>query len=233
MAHDFKLVNFDTDSIMVCKQNGSPFTEAEREALLVDLNSIFPPGIRWEDDGYYEKVIVVKAKNYLLHDPHAEKPEKRITIKGSALKATTKEKALQEFIRRILDSMVFGKEDPGTIYLEYVREAMNIQDINRWASKKTVSEKVLKSDRTNEVRVRDAIQGAEYSQGDKVYVYFKADGTLQLAERFDGEYDKLRLLKKLHDTSKVFNTVLPKETFPNYSLKRAKATLEELLTNSK
>lgn len=226
MSHDFRLVNFDTDSIMVCKKDGSEFSEEERDNLLMELNSLFPAKIHWEDDGYYPNVYIARTKNYLLYDGE------KVKIKGSALKATTKEKALQEFIKRMAEHILFGGTDCVAIYDEYVKEAMNVRDITRWVSKKTVTDKVLKSDRRNESNVRDALEGSEYVEGDKVYMYYREDGTLQLVERFDGEYDKLRLLKKLFDTSKVFETVLPEGTFINYSLKRSQGLLSSLLTGS-
>lgn len=226
MTHSFKLVNYDTDSIMVCKQDGSPYSDEERASLLTELNSIFPPKIRWEDDGYYDTCAVLRVKNYVLREGD------KVKIKGSALKATTKEKALQEMIKRLLNSVIYNRTDYREIYEEYVKEAARVTDITRWVSKKTVTDKVLKGDRTNEVKVREALEGSEYVEGDKVYMYFRADGSLRLAEHFDGEYDQTRLLKKIHDTSKVFSTILPEGTFVNYSLKRAQKALDELLTST-
>lgn len=62
------LIGADTDSVLINKANGDPWTEEEREEFLNNLNSLFPEKINFEDDGYFAKVIVLKAKNYLLWD---------------------------------------------------------------------------------------------------------------------------------------------------------------------
>jgi DNA polymerase I len=212
----YVLVNADTDSISYAKSDNSAFTETELDNDLVDINSRYPSRIRWEDDGYYSCVIVVKAKNYIL-----QTPDGKVKMKGSALKATTKEPALREFINRMIKLMLEGGTTYKEVYWEYVQEILNVKDIRRWVSRKTISDKVLDPQRTNEQKIKDIIDNTEYVEGDRVYVYFKDDGSLGLAENFDGNYSKPKLLKKLFDTSTVFSTVLPvKELFINYSLVR-------------
>lgn len=221
---DFFVVNADTDSISFSK--GQFISEEERKALLADLNNLFPERIKFEDDGYFLTVVVLKAKNYILYDG------KKIKYKGSAIKATQKEPALKEFIKKIIDSIIENKQDYYQIYLSYVKEISQIQDIKRWATRKTISDKTLKSERTNESRIRDAIQGSEIVEGDRCYLFYKDKDTLELAERFDGNYDKDRLYGKLYDTAWVFETVLDCDLlFQNYKLKKNKKQLEMLLTN--
>jgi hypothetical protein len=110
-----------------------------------------------------------------------------------------------------------------------VIEAMNIVDIKRWVSRKTISEKTLNPQRTNEQKIYDIIQDSNFSEGDRIYCFFKPDGNLALAENFDGDYDKDKMLEKLFKTSEIFDTVLPEGIFVNYKLKRNKKALEELL----
>lgn len=221
----FFVVNADTDSISF--NRNSFISEEERKELLKDLNSHFPDRIKFEDDGYFLTVIVLKIKNYVLWDG------KKLKIKGSALKASQKEPALKEFIKRIIDSMLNSNDDYYQIYMEYVKEISNIKDIKRWATRKTISDKTLSSERTNESRVRDALEGSEYVEGDRAHFFFKDKNTLELVERFNGEYDKDRLYGKLNDTSWVFETVLDCELlFPNFKLKRNKKELDMLLTNT-
>jgi hypothetical protein len=114
------------------------------------------------------------------------------------------------------------------IYNKYVKEILNITDISRWASKKTVTSNVLNGTRKNETNVKDAIINTEYAEGDKIYTYFREDDTLGLAENFDGKYNKARLLEKLYKTALVFELVISKETFINYKLKRSQKLLENL-----
>lgn len=222
-THNFKLVNADTDSISFCKQDGSEFSEEEQQELLAELNSNFPPTIEFEHDGLFNKLIVLKAKNYILYDGE------KIKLKGSSLKSSTMEPKLKEFNNEIINAMVFDKGGYTEIYNKYIQEALNVTDIKPWASKKTISTKTMESERTNESKIRDAFEGTEYVEGDKVYVFYKEDESLCLVENFDGEYDRKKLLQKLFKCTKRFETVLDvKLLFPNYSLIKAyKKLIEE------
>lgn len=225
--HKFKLVNCDTDSIMVAKPDEDPFTPEEQISLLDELNSIMPDGIKWEEEGLFERVIVLKAKNYILYDG------KKIKYKGSAIKATVKEKALQEFIKELLNEMLTKSFNFLDVYDKYVKEIMGLTDITRWCSKKTISIKVMEAKLTQQKQIKNAIEGSEYSVGDKAFFFYKENGNLSLAERFDGDYNKDKLLKKLHSTVDTFCDVIDNSIFLNYSLKKNKKLLEELLRDTK
>jgi DNA polymerase elongation subunit (family B) len=219
----FKIVNADTDSISFTKEHGDDFSNDDCNNLLKDLNSLYPSTIRFENDGLYKCVIVFKAKNYVLYDG------KKIKTKGSAIKATTKEPALREFINTIINSIIDGRNDYDNIYKAYVKEALNVKDIKRWVSRKTISDKVLNPQRTNEQKIFDIIQNTNISEGDRIYCFFKSDGSLGLAEEFSGDYDKDKMLEKLYKTSEIFDTVIPEGTFINYKLKKNKKALEEIV----
>jgi DNA polymerase, archaea type len=96
-----RIVNADTDSISFCTPDQSVISEDAQSFFLKDLNSLFPSRIHFEHDGFYKKVIVVKAKNYIM-----KSYDGKIKTKGSALKASTKEKALKEFIERITEVLL-------------------------------------------------------------------------------------------------------------------------------
>jgi DNA polymerase I len=224
------IVNADTDSISFCSKQNQEFRPEERRQLLAELNSLFPERIKFEDDGYFPTVMVVKAKNYVLFDG------KKLKYKGSALKATTKEPALQDFIKETIEAIVRSDKPDIELqaqltetYHKFVHEILNITDIRRWVTRKTITDKVLNAERTNEQKVKDAISESEYVEGDRAYFFFKSDGTLCLMENFDGNYDKDKLLEKLYRTAEVFDTILDvKNLFPNYKLKRNKPKLENL-----
>ena len=222
-AKGYKIVNADTDSISFTKEHQEEFSNDDRGIILKEVNSLFPSTIRFEDDGLYKCVIVFKAKNYVLYDG------KKIKTKGSAIKATTKEPALREFINGVIASIIDNRNDYSDIYKGYVIEAMNIKDIKRWVSRKTISEKTLNPQRTNEQKIYDIIQDGNFVEGDRIYCFFKPDGTLALAENFGGDYDKDKMLEKLYKTAEIFDTVLPDGIFVNYKLKKNKLKLEELL----
>jgi DNA polymerase elongation subunit (family B) len=221
------IVNADTDSISFAFKDGREIDQPSRKALVQEINALYPTRIRFEDDGYFPKVIVLKAKNYVLYDG------KKVKIKGSALKVTQKEPALREFINTMIDKMLVDQTDYKELYETYVTEVMNLTDIKRWSSRKTISNTTMTSERTNETSIMDAIAGTAYGEGDRIFVYYDIDGkTLKLAEKFDGNYCRKRLLKKLYDNAQVFETVLPvEELFPNYALVKKYKLLAERYEN--
>lgn len=224
----FKIVNADTDSIAFCKSDMSFISKEERESLKEELNGLYPEEITFEDDGYYTVFIVLRAKNYVL-----QTEDGKIKHKGSALKSATLEPKIKEFLSDCL-KVVLTDADLNKIkkiYEDYVIQACFITDIKPWCSKKSITEKTLESERTNETKLMDAISDTEYQEGDKVYVFFKKDKSLCLAEDFDGDYDHLKMMEKLYKALLRFQPILPvKETLPNYSLKsKSKVLLENLL----
>lgn len=218
-----------TDSISFCKEDMSEFTQEEVEKLLKEINDLSPEFMQWENDGLYKHCIAVKAKNYILYDG------KKLTIKGSAFKSSTKPQALKNFMNEIIQCILDDKYNYDEIYKKYLKMIHNIkttEDVKLWSTKKTLTDKVLESERTNESKVRDALENSEYTEGDKFYVYYKSDDSLSLVENFDGDYNKTRLIKNLFDTSKTFNTIIKDSyTFTNYALKKNLKNLKTLLND--
>lgn len=219
----FKIVNADTDGICFCHVDEREITDKEQTDLLNNLNNELPEKIKFEADGYYKTGIIVAAKNYVLWDGQ------KITYKGSALKATVKQQALKEFIKELLDEMLNGKYDFVSIYNKYVKEIMDIRDIKRWSTKKTISSKVLAAGRTNERVIKEAISGTEYVEGDKAYFFYQADSTLCLTEHYKGNYNRDKLLESLYNTTSTFDAVIDRKIFLNYKLKRNKDALKTLI----
>lgn len=220
----FELVNADTDSISITL-SGRHLEKSARQDMLNNINTLFPEKIKFEDDGYFEIVIVLKSKNYVLKKK-GEKPK----YKGSAILASLKEPRLKQFIKDIIKEIGIERNNYIEVYSGYVREIMNITDINEWCTRKTITDKVLTGERSNETKVNDIIKGTDYKEADKIYTFFLPDKTLCLRENFKGEYCKDTLLKKLYATAKIFDTVIDvKSTFLDYSLKRNKKALEEVL----
>lgn len=224
VQHDFIICPSDTDSISFCKKDMSAFSDTELKFLLDELNGISPDKMLWENDGLYDCVIAVRAKNYIL------KTGNKIKIKGSSLKATSKEKALKEFLDKVIDYLLNDKQSKVIeLYNLYVKEAMNIKDINRWCSRKTISSKTKESTRANETKIVEALGDSNYSEGDRFYVYFKEDDSLGIADSFDGTYNKTKMVEKVYKTLLTFETVLDLKDFPNYALKRNKLALDKLI----
>lgn len=197
-AKGYTLVNADTDSISFVPAPGVTMGDC-----LQEINGLCPDMIKWEDDGVYDAVIVVKAKNYLL------KSGDKVTIKGSALKATMKETALRDFLERGLDLLI-SKDFSGLeeMYLDYVDQIKYLKYIEPWAFKKTVTESVLNQTTPQQVKVYNALQGTHYREGDKFRMFYKSDDELCLVDRFDGTYEPRRLYQKLYDTLSIFEPIL-------------------------
>lgn len=231
--HNFILGPCDTDSISFSKEDQSPFTPEEQKSILDEINSIMPEFIQYSHDGYFARVIVLMAKNYVLYDPTAKKG-KEVTYKGSAIKAKGKAPALQAMIKQFIDVLLFTPDDKHheellKIYNSLAKEIDNITDMKRWCSRKTISATTLSSERANETKIVDAIAGTDYVEGDRIYTYFKEDKTLGLLEHFDGKYDKVKLFKDLYTTTETFGAILPIKTlFMNYSLVKNQKKIKDL-----
>lgn len=224
----YQVVNADTDSFSYSA--GHKLSDKEFEKHIKEINLLFPDQIVWEDDGRYKQVVVVKAKNYVLEDYN-----NKITIKGSGLKASMKEPALKEFISEFINRLLKGHRELALkvmLYDNYAKEILNISDINRWCSSKNITKAVLTSDRTNEIKIREAIKGLGYKEGDRINVFFDIDDSLCLNSNYSGTYSIERLLEKLFKTVKVFENILDIKAFPNYKLKKNKKALEKLATPS-
>jgi DNA polymerase elongation subunit (family B) len=96
----FSLVNADTDSITITL-DGKELEEGQRKDIVNEINSLYPERIRFEDDGYYKSIVVIKAKNYAL-----KSFDGKIKTKGSAFKDAKKEISLKEMQKRILEVLL-------------------------------------------------------------------------------------------------------------------------------
>lgn len=220
-SHSFVLVGGDTDGIAFKKPDQSPFTDDEISDILGGLNSLMEEKIRWEDDDQFPVQLNVKTKNYVLIDSKGKRK-----IKGSALKATTKEKALKAFVAEVIELIVTDRQDQIlSLYTEYAHRILAITDISLWCSKHTITKAVLTGQGTTQVRIREALKGRPVQEGDKVYQFFKTESERCLLEDFDGNYDSDILLKKLFDTLKVFEKVIDIKQYPNFKLKKNKKLL--------
>lgn len=228
-THNFKLCNLDTDSISFSKQDGLPFSKEEQENLLMEINSHFPDKIRWEHDGIYDAVIVLKTKNYILLQNGI------IKKKGSSLKSSKTEKGLSKFMDEVINILLFKEpEELINVYNKYIKIVNRLTSIDDWSSKKTVTKSVLEPSRTTEQNILDAIGDKPVSMGDKVYVYFTPEKKLKLVEHWTGDHDKIKLMHRLYSTLQIFKNVVDLSVFPKYHLKnkKIKESLDILLNET-
>ncbi len=231
--HQFKIVGGDTDSIMFCKPDMTAITEEEQEALISEINSLLPKEIKFANDGIFRRVVYAKAKNYVMQDFKG-----KLKIKGSAFKSSTLEPALksmlQEFVQVFIEPDVVVLEEmlPALqeIYMKYVMMVHQVTDMTPWCTKKTLSATTYASERKNETNIIEAIQGSEYVEGDKIYLFSDINENWCLRERFSGIYSWDTLYHKLYNTTKRFETFLDVKTlFKNYSLIKNQKELHEQL----
>jgi DNA polymerase I len=225
-SKEYTIVNADTDSITYSDAKMSLMSDDVRKKNIAELNALYPDKIRFEDDGYFKKVIVFAPKNYVL-----QKEDGSIKIKGSALKDAKRELALKQFAQEVIDELLLEGNHTKIqdTYNKYIREVKyGISDIKRWCSKKTITDKIFTSERSNETKIKDAIAGSNYREGDKCWTFFKSDGSLCLMENYSGDYDKDAMYKKVFRSAEFFTNVIPADLFVNYSLKRSKKLLEIL-----
>jgi DNA polymerase, archaea type len=220
----YTLVNVDTDSISYT--SGTKPDKLEFKKEIEEVNSLYPDLIKWEDDGIYDKIIVVKAKNYIL------KQEDKIKLKGSSLIDQKKEPALRELLSEVINIILkdsYTEDELISIYNKYCREAFNIQKIERWASKKTITKSVLNPERKNEQKVYDAIIGKNYQEGDKVWLYTTEDDRLELIENFKNNADKWHYVKRVYNTLSILSNIINIDMFPKYYNKKSRQLLENLV----
>lgn len=248
-GHDYIISNCDTDSISFT--TGKDLSIEERATILSDLNSNFPSGIRFDDDGYYKRLVILKAKNYILYDG------KKIKLKGSSIKDQKKEPALKEMMDKMIECLVF--DNPNNmigIYKNFIREAYKPTDIRRWSTKKTITKAILNcakdpEARLNERKVYDAVKDIPgLQEGDKAYLYpcilSKTTETTQLkngkirqkvtktvglkiAQNWNQDEDNDKLIERVVDTVDIFSNVIDTDGFINYGLVKNKNLLTELI----
>lgn len=199
----FNVVNGDTDSISFEVPQESP---DYLKGLLREVNSIMREGIRFEDDGFFPKFVILKAKNYIMLTP-----EGKIKMKGSALKSSKMEKGLKDYQALCIRSLLsLSRASLIDTYLDTCYQVAGLKSMLPWASRKTISEKTVSSERKNERSLMEALKGAPYQLGDKFDVYFTDDNKLKLVDQYDPEapdHNLRRLLSKVYNNSKVFNSV--------------------------
>ena len=202
----YELTNVDTDAFSVT--NGKFHSEEEFENFITKLNELYPSGIVWETDGNYSEFVVVRAKNYVMREAGSSK----IKYKGNSVKDQKKEKALREFLDRMFESIIETKNTNQLmdIYHFYLKETLNIEDINRWTSKKTITKKVLNPETPATVNIKNSIDHAlknkyieGYSEGDKIWVFTAIDGLKQKITK-----GKPVFIKKTGEPKMIENKVL-------------------------
>jgi len=244
----YTISNCDTDSISFT--TGKDLSLEDRKQILNELNSLYPKMIKFEDDGYFKKVIIMKAKNYVLYDGE------KIKLKGSSLKDQKKEPILKQLLSDIIKAIIEDRtNDLNLIYETYIKMCYKVEDIKMWSQKKTITKAVLKCKtdknvRLNEMKIYDAINGRHVQEGDKIYVYpaivgynteiktYK-NGTqkekkmpiekLKMIEDWNNDHDSEKFVNRVYKTLEILDSVVDMNQFVDYTIIKNKPLLEKLV----
>lgn len=238
----------DTDSISFTKADGAAFSKEEIKEHLKEINDICPDFMIFEDDGYYDKCISLKAKNYILRK--TVNGETKTTYKGSAIKSSKIEPILKRLMKDIIEDMLENDaKEVKNIYHKYILEAKNPTNIKDWLQKKTVTKAVLFPSTTTGANIQKAIGDRNVQEGDKVYLYpalfseekivsYTKAGKekvkvirhtgLKHVDDYANDYDSEKLIDRVVATVQLFVYILGKDYFTDYTLVKNKKLLEEL-----
>ena len=119
----YDVVEIDTDGLYINELE----TAISMNFLVNLLNDMLPELINVEPDGYYENMISLKKKNYILDDG------KQLVYKGA-----TKGRSLEPFLKDFIHSVYQGLIDNisiDNIYSDYVHFVENIKDVRHFIKK--------------------------------------------------------------------------------------------------
>ncbi len=206
--HDFELGAVDTDCAYFYKKDGSAFTPEERVALQDEFNSIMLEHIKVSIDGYAPAMVVLKTKNRIYTNEKGD-----VKVKGSALKSSKMLPAIKKFHKRITDGLLGITDEslPDIYHNEVLKLCHGVNSIQDWASKKTISEKTIRSERKTERDIMEAVKGVHWQNGDKIWVYRTNEDKLKLVDSYSSDapdYNLRKLLSSLANSAKVFDTVV-------------------------
>jgi DNA polymerase elongation subunit (family B) len=209
-AKGFFVVNGDTDSISFTVPDSDP---AYLKGLLAEVNGIMREGIRFEDDGFFPKFVILKAKNYIMLTQDG-----KIKLKGSALKSSKIEKGVRSFYDRCIRALLgLSSESLPQTYTDVCLGLSKLTSMSEWSSKKTISERTVKpaprkDGKVLENKILSALAGKHYQLGDKFDFYFTNEGKLKVLSDYDPtnpDHDLKRLLGKIYRAASVFDSVSP------------------------
>ncbi|MGV3721180.1 MAG: DNA polymerase domain-containing protein [Actinomycetota bacterium] len=185
-----RVIEIDTDGVYFVPPPGVEGEEAET-AYIEQVGGVLPPQIRLAHDGRYAAMLSLKVKNYVLLGYDG----KRIT-KGASLRSRADERFGRQFLYRAIDHLIAG--NPERVGEEYAALSQRISagelPLEQFCRRERVTQKTFRSEAKK--RSREVAKNAEV--GDSLVVYQRVDGSLGLAEEYQGDEDRFHYLDKLH-----------------------------------
>lgn len=215
------VVEIDTDGVYFQPPEGIE-TEEQEEAFIQQVGSQLPEGIRLAHDGRYEKMLSLKAKNYVLLDYEGKK-----TFKGASLRSRADEPFGRAFLSKAVDGLLAGK--PEEVAAEYRRVIAALRageiPVEQLCRRERVTDKSQRADhRLYELARR-------FKVGDYIDVYQqkgnrgqRKSDSLGLLVDYDKENDDVdyehyvdklyKFANRLRDLFDDFDALFPKPTPP-------------------
>jgi DNA polymerase elongation subunit (family B) len=185
-----RVIEIDTDGVYFVPPPGVEGEEAET-AYIDQVGAVLPAQIRLAHDGRYAAMLSLKVKNYVLLGYDG----KRVT-KGASLRSRADERFGRQFLYRAIDHLIAG--EPERVGEEYGALSQRISTgelpLEQFCRRERVTQKTFRSEAKK--RSREVAKNAEV--GDSLVVYQRSDGSLGLAEEYQGDEDRFHYLDKLH-----------------------------------
>jgi DNA polymerase I len=155
------VVEIDTDGVYF-QPPEEVRNEEQEEAFVAKVGESLPEGIRLAHDGRYEKMLSLKAKNYVLQDYEGKK-----IFKGASLRSRADEPFGRTFLSQAVDWLL--QENPQAVAEEYLRltGALRASEIpiEQLCRRERVTEKSLRSEHRLYEKAR------RFKIGDYIEVY--------------------------------------------------------------
>jgi len=214
-----QVIEIDTDGIYFTPPEGATW-----EGLYEELAATLPQGIEVEFDARYEAMFSYKAKNYALLGE-----DKKLSIKGAALKSRGLEKFQRIFIERAVRALLEGRpEDIPAMHAEFAAALRERKwDVGMFAKTEALQDspeaylrKIAASSRNRSAAFELALRSRRKMQaGDRVAYYIAgtkksvtAYESARLIEEWDPENrdeNAAYYLAKLDDLGAKFEAFVP------------------------
>jgi DNA polymerase elongation subunit (family B) len=198
-ARGADVIEVDTDGIYFV----APFAlddEAAAQALLDEIGTAMPAGIRLEIDGRYPAMFSYKMKNYVLRDERGE-----MTIRGSGLKSRGLERFQRRFMQELFNLLLEDRrEEIPAVYADWrariERHEIGIAQLMKTEtlqdSPETYRDKIGGGRRNVSAAYELALNGSRpYLSGDQISYYVSGRGAgvkVSTAAKMASEYDPAR-----------------------------------------
>lgn len=231
MIHEIRdrggtVVLCDTDGVLFKYPEG--MSKDDVNALIQEISESMPDGIEIDNDGFFDKAIAYKPKNYAL----LPAGEDEFKVKGVSLKGRSKEPFLLEFLQRQLQYIFDGDvqaahDDYMNLTRQIAAKNLSVDALSKRARVKmnldTYIEKKVEGDENQlpqyEVALRaDKIHDYDVLKGDMFRYYigggnakhYKSYKRARLVEEYDNDENVYHYLDRLKKTVEILQEMVEK-----------------------